>query len=211
LCSVPSPRFGEDLVCGARAARPGAWLPGGRCDMPMPWRSGTRAAARWPRGMADATASSSRVPCPTRGGRLFSGRSAIRASSRARSRRATWYCPAPKARVRSMSSRNIRMLSSVRSSAAISVLDDTNVAVPRPVCAVETSANTNVALNVLSAKISVRSRRNQATNRAENQAPVSHATTEPAAHRSWRRLQATAPGQIGGDVRVTFDLLPHPA
>src|SRR5207344_1105645 len=67
-----------------------------------------------------------------------------------------------------MSSRNMRMLSSVRSSAAISVLDGTNVAVPRPVWAVETSANRNVALNVLSANFSVRSRRNQATNRGEN-------------------------------------------
>jgi hypothetical protein len=60
------------------------------------------------------------------------------------------------------------MLNSVRTRAASSVLNGTNAAVPRPIWAVETSANKNVALNVLSANFSVRSRRNQATNRGEN-------------------------------------------
>ena len=43
------------------------------------------------------------------------------------------------------------ILNSSRTSAAMSVLVGTNKAVPRPTCAVETIANKNVALNVLSA------------------------------------------------------------
>ncbi len=50
----------------------------------------------------------------------------------------------------------------------MSVLVGTNAAVPRPTWAVETSANRNVALNVLSANRSVRSRLIQATKRGEN-------------------------------------------
>jgi hypothetical protein len=67
-----------------------------------------------------------------------------------------------------MRTRNITMLRSMRSSAAISVRVGTNSASPRPIWAVDTSANTNVALNVLSEQISVRLRRKRATKRDEN-------------------------------------------
>ena len=45
-----------------------------------------------------------------------------------------------------MSSRNMAMLSSVSSKAAITVRVGTNAAAPRPICAVETNANKNVAI-----------------------------------------------------------------
>ena len=67
-----------------------------------------------------------------------------------------------------MSRRNMAILNSSRTSAAMRVLVGTNAAVPRPTCAVETIANKNVALNVLSANFSVRSLLKVATKREEN-------------------------------------------
>lgn len=67
-----------------------------------------------------------------------------------------------------MSSRNMAMLSSVSSNAAMSVRVGTNAAVPRPICAVETNASRNVAMKVLRAYLSVGLVRNQPRNRGEN-------------------------------------------
>lgn len=67
-----------------------------------------------------------------------------------------------------MSIKNMAMLSSVSSNAAMSVRVGTNAAVPRPICAVETNANKNVAMKALRAYLSVGSVRNQPRNRGEN-------------------------------------------
>src|SRR5271169_2096944 len=62
----------------------------------------------------------------------------------------------------------MRMLRSIRHTAAMRVRVGTKDDVPRPTWAVDTSAKTKVAVKVLSAYFRVRSRRNQATNRGEN-------------------------------------------
>src|SRR5690349_9757588 len=60
------------------------------------------------------------------------------------------------------------MLRSVSAKAATRVRVGTNVPVPAPTCAVDTNANRNVAVNVLSAYLSVWSWRIHAMNRGEN-------------------------------------------
>ena len=67
-----------------------------------------------------------------------------------------------------MGSRNMAMLSSVSSKPAMSVRVGTKAAVPRPICAVDTSANRKVAMKALRAYLSVGSVRNQPRNRGEN-------------------------------------------
>ncbi len=74
------------------------------CDMPIPRRSATSASVRWDMGSARTTASARTASCPARAGRRGSGTLAPGESSRARRRRATWYCPAPNARISSSAS-----------------------------------------------------------------------------------------------------------
>src|SRR5271167_2745719 len=62
----------------------------------------------------------------------------------------------------------MRMLRSIRHTAAMRVRVGTKDDVPRPTWAVDTNAKTKVAVKVLNAYFRVRSRRNQATNRGEN-------------------------------------------